>query len=87
MDMAASPVIPAGTAQISRGSEGNGLFMNHRIRERKTDPVKVDTSKIISVDMVLLLNPPMKSAMPQPKQASTDNIMDIYVIFLFISNH
>jgi hypothetical protein len=74
-NMAAIPMIPAGMAQKSKGSLGKGDFNNKRIMPRRKVPVREEIIKILSVGKLRLLRPPIKSAMPQPKQANMDNVI------------
>ena len=74
-NMAATPMIPAGMAHKSKGSSGKGEFNDKRIIPRRKVPVRDEIIKILSVGRLRLLRPPIKSAMPQPKQANMDNVI------------
>jgi len=74
-NMAITPIIPAGMAQKRSGSLGKGDFNDKRIIPRRKVPIREEIIKILSVDRLLLLRPPIKSAMPQPKQANMDNVI------------
>ncbi|MCK5696461.1 MAG: hypothetical protein KAH62_07725 [Desulfobacula sp.] len=74
-NMAAIPMILAGMAQRSSGSLGKGEFNDKRIMPRRKVPVREEIIKIPSVGRLRLLRPPMKSAIPQPKQANMDNVI------------
>jgi len=82
-NMAAIPIKPAGMAQKSRGSRGKGMPLDTRIPIRTKIPVSVEINKIISVGRLRLLRPPIKSAMPQPKQAIMDNVTGSTIIVSF----
>jgi len=74
INMAAIPMKPAGTAHKINGSLGKGDFNNKRIPPRRKVPVREEIIKMLSVGRSRLLSPPIKSAMPQPKQANMDNV-------------
>lgn len=74
-NMATTPMIPAGMAQRSSGSSGKGEFNPKRMMPRRKVPVREEIIKILSVGRLRLLRPPIKSAMPQPKQANMDNVI------------
>jgi len=74
-NMAITPMIPAGMAQRSSGSSGKGEFNDKRIIPRRIVPISEEIIKILSVGRLRLLRPPIKSAMPQPKQANMDSVI------------
>jgi hypothetical protein len=76
INMAITPTGPAGMAHKSAGSLGRDRFHNTRMMPRRKVPVREEIIKIPSVGRFRLLRPPIKSAMPHPKQASMDNVIE-----------
>jgi hypothetical protein len=80
--IAIRPTGPARMAHMSIGSSGSGDLINERMRLSTMVPVTLDINNMLSVDKLRLLRPPIKSAIPQPKQAKIDSVIDITTILL-----
>jgi hypothetical protein len=80
--MAIRPTGPARIAHISPESSGRGNLINKSVRPRTMVPLTLEIIKMLSVDRVRLFRPPIKSAIPQPKQAKIDSTIGITAILL-----
>jgi hypothetical protein len=76
------PTGPAGTAHMMAGSSGIGDCISQRTRPMIAAPLTLETTRILSVDRFRLFKPPIKSAIPQPKQAKIDSAMGIKAILV-----
>jgi len=74
-NIAITPMNPAGMAQKRSGSLGRGLSNKKRSPPRRKVPTREEIIKMLRVGRLRLLSPPIKSAVPQPKQANMDNVI------------